>query len=109
MKQFSDLLTAKKMICLRIIGLAILFTVAATFSAVRAQTSFGQISGTVTDASGAIVPGANVTAIDPATNFTRSATTDENGFYTITNLPVATYSVAVEAINFKNPSSPKTP
>src|SRR5215204_360112 len=66
-----------------------------------AQTSFGRISGTITDSTGAVVAGATVTVSDPATNLSRTATTDESGFYTITNLPVATYGVAVEAANFK--------
>src|SRR5215203_889749 len=66
-----------------------------------AQTSFGRISGTVTDSTGAVVAGATVVASDPATNLSRTVTTDENGFYTVTNLPVATYSVAIEAPNFK--------
>src|SRR5215204_6321065 len=66
-----------------------------------AQTSFGRISGTITDSTGAVVAGATVTVSDPATNLSRTATTDESGFYTITNLPVATYGVAVEVTNFK--------
>ena len=65
------------------------------------QTSFGRISGTVTDASGAAVPNASVTVMDPSTNFTRTVTTDESGFYTVTNIPVGTYSVQVEMANFK--------
>ena len=65
------------------------------------QTSFGRISGNVTDAGGAAVPNANVTVTDPSTSFSRTATTDESGFYTVTNLPVGTYSVQVEMQNFK--------
>ncbi|HKP67808.1 MAG TPA: TonB-dependent receptor, partial [Pyrinomonadaceae bacterium] len=65
------------------------------------QTSFGRISGTVNDASGSAVPNATVTVTDPSTNFTRTATTDESGFYTVTNIPVGTYSVQVEMANFK--------
>ena len=65
------------------------------------QTSFGRISGTVSDASGAAVPNATVTVSDPSTNFTRSVTTDESGYYTVTNIPVGTYSVQVEMANFK--------
>jgi hypothetical protein len=70
-------------------------------SNILAQTSFGRISGTVTDSTGAVVAGATVIVSDPATSLTRTVTTDESGFYTVTNLPVATYSVAVEAPNFK--------
>lgn len=66
-----------------------------------AQTSFGRISGTVTDSIGAVVANATVTIADPATNFSRTVTTDDSGFYTITNLPVGTYSISVEMTNFK--------
>src|SRR5262245_61173791 len=65
------------------------------------QTSFGRISGTVTDSSGGAVPNATVTITDPSTSLSRTATTDGSGFYTVTNLPVGTYSVQVEMANFK--------
>ncbi|MEP6900607.1 MAG: TonB-dependent receptor [Actinomycetota bacterium] len=70
-------------------------------SGVLGQTSFGQVSGSVSDSAGAAVPNATVTVTNPATNFSRTATTDSNGFYTVTNLPVGTYSVSVEVQNFK--------
>jgi hypothetical protein len=57
------------------------------------QTSFGRISGNVTDAGGAAVPNASVTVTDPSTSFSRTVTTDDSGYYTVTNLPVGTYSV----------------
>ncbi|MBS1792288.1 MAG: TonB-dependent receptor [Acidobacteria bacterium] len=65
------------------------------------QTSFGRISGTVADTAGAVVAGATVTVADPATSLVRTAVTDESGFYTITNLPVGTYTVSAEMRNFK--------
>ncbi len=65
------------------------------------QTTSGRISGTVADSAGASVPNATVTVTDPSTNLTRTATTDDAGFYTITNLPVGTYNVSVEMQNFK--------
>src|SRR4029453_15230986 len=68
---------------------------------VRGQTNFGRISGTVTDTSGAVVPNATGTGKNPATNLERTATTDGEGFYTVTNLPVGTYTVSVEQTNFK--------
>ena len=65
------------------------------------QTTFGRISGTVTDANGAAVPNATVTVSNAATNFSRTASTDSSGFYTITNIPVGKYTVTVEMQNFK--------
>jgi hypothetical protein len=66
-----------------------------------AQTITGRISGTVTDASGAVLPNVTVTVRNDATQLVRTATTDENGFYVVTNLPVGTYSATVEQQGFK--------
>lgn len=79
--------------------LLLLLTIGA--GSATAQTNVGRISGTITDSTGAVVSGATVIVSDPATNLSRTVTTDESGFYTITNLPVATYTVSVEAPNFK--------
>jgi hypothetical protein len=68
---------------------------------VQGQTIFGRISGTVQDKSGAVVPNATVTVTNVGTNLVRTATTDGNGFYTVTNLPVGTYSVSAEQKGFK--------
>ena len=54
----------------------------------------GQITGTVRDSSGGVVPGVLVEATSPALiEKVRSATSDSSGQYRITNLPVGTYSV----------------
>jgi Carboxypeptidase regulatory-like domain len=66
-----------------------------------AQTIFGRISGTVTDSSGAVVPNATVTIRNNATNLERNAVTGDDGFYTVTNLPVGNYTVSVERTGFK--------
>ncbi len=66
-----------------------------------AQTSVGRISGTVKDGSGAVVPDATITVTNVATNVERTAVTDDSGFYTVTNLPVGTYSLSAERKGFK--------
>src|ERR1044072_430470 len=66
-----------------------------------AQTVVGRISGTVQDSNGAIVPNASVKVSNTANNFERSVTTDENGFYTVTNLPVGVYTVTAEQKGYK--------
>ena len=66
-----------------------------------AQTITGRISGTVTDSTGATVPGATVIIINEATQQTRNVMADSNGFYVATNLPVGNYSVSVEFQGFK--------
>ena len=65
-----------------------------------AQTS-GSISGTVTDATGAIVLGAKVTATNQATNAAKSAETNSSGAYSITNLAPGAYRVVMEKSGFK--------
>src|SRR5271170_6148664 len=60
------------------------------------QTTNGSIGGTVTDASGAAVEGAQVQAIDKDHGVQRTATTAENGTYTIPQLPPGSYDVTVQ-------------
>ena len=71
-------------------------------SAVHAQTSAinGAILGTVTDASGAAISGANVTATNTQTGYKQSATTTAEGLYRLNVLPLGEYSVAVDAQGF---------
>jgi hypothetical protein len=66
----------------------------------QAQVPTGTIVGTVTDSSGAVIPGATVTATNTGTNITTTAVTDTAGNYTVPLLQVGTYSVAVEAKGF---------
>jgi len=66
-----------------------------------AQGSFGRILGTVTDQTGAVVPGAAVTVIDTERGLTRSLTTDAAGEYNAPNLIPGNYTVRVEASGFK--------
>jgi len=68
---------------------------------VQGQTIFGRISGTVKDSNGSAVPNATVTITNAATNLVRTVTTDEDGFYTATNLPVGTYTILVSRDGFK--------
>ncbi len=57
----------------------------------------GQITGTVTDATGAIVPNVIVTARNTGTNAARQVTVNSSGLFTITDLQPASYSVEVPA------------
>jgi hypothetical protein len=69
--------------------------------AVWAQTSTSSISGTVTDPSGAAVPGAVVTATNEATGVTNRQTTTQAGVYSFASLPIGTYTISVEVSGFK--------
>ena len=54
-----------------------------------------QITGSVKDSSGAIIPGATVTARNVDTGLTRVAVTDGSGEYRLPSLPPGRYSIAV--------------
>jgi carboxypeptidase family protein len=69
--------------------------------AAAAQVNTGQISGTVKDTSGGVLPGATVTVTEVNTSSSRTVVTDEHGAYVITALPVGTYSVTVELQGFR--------
>src|SRR5215471_19519069 len=66
-----------------------------------AQTFRGTILGTVSDSSGAAVPGANVTIKNLDTGLTRTVSTSEDGTYAAPELPIGNYSVTVEKAGFK--------
>ena len=63
--------------------------------------SQGHISGTVTDASGAIVPGATVTVKNDKTGETRTVTATEDGTFSVPALQPSTYTITVTGGNFK--------
>lgn len=82
---------------------ALLYTLVislAASSAVFAQST-GTLSGSISDANGALVPGVNVTVRNSATNLTRNVTTNEEGRWTATLLPVGIYTVSYEKDGFK--------
>jgi hypothetical protein len=80
------------------VSVASIFSVRAT-----AQNALvnGEFHGTVTDASGAVIPGATVRVTNLSNGQSRLATTDNRGFYTITQLPPGDYSVAVSKQGFE--------
>jgi hypothetical protein len=61
----------------------------------------GSISGSVTDPTGAVVPGAKVAAVNTATNQEFSATTNDAGLISLRSLPPGTYKVTVTTNNFR--------
>ncbi|MFN7948493.1 MAG: carboxypeptidase regulatory-like domain-containing protein [Blastocatellia bacterium] len=78
----------------------VLLILAAFQAAAFAQTETGQISGKVTDPTGAVVTGASVTVKSPTTGATRSVTTSGEGLYNVTNLQPGIYDVTVKAQGF---------
>jgi hypothetical protein len=66
-----------------------------------AQTGSSNITGTVRDTTGAVVPGATVTAKNDATGVAATQTTNDSGLYAFTALPVGNYTITVEKQGFK--------
>jgi Carboxypeptidase regulatory-like domain len=69
-------------------------------SLAQAQISNATVLGTVTDATGAAVPGAPIQVKNIETNFTQSTVADEVGRFRIPNLPIGTYEVQASAQGF---------
>ncbi len=79
----------------------LLLAVVMTGSALWAQAERGAITGTVTDASGAAVPGAEITVTNLDTNVRSSTTSTGAGTYRVANVPPGTYNVACAKEGFK--------
>ncbi len=94
MAQDSSTLRTICVICLAIlfIGLA---------SGLDAQTTTATLSGTVRDASGAVVPGAKITLTNSATGLSRAIDANDQGYYTLTNIEPGTYELRAEHQGFK--------
>jgi hypothetical protein len=65
------------------------------------QSATGQITGTVTDSSGAIIANAPITLTSQLTGQTRTTKTSESGSYSFPLLPVSVYSIAVDQKGFR--------
>src|SRR5579862_9286780 len=83
------------------INLLCLVSIQPMFTPLKAQSFYGSIVGAVTDNSGAIVPGAKVTATNSGTNAAVSVVTDAKGEFSFANLVPAVYKLEVTASNFK--------
>lgn len=81
----------------------IFFLLSCTFT-LKAQTTYGSLSGTVTDPSGAAEPGATVTLKNMATAEQQVQTTGDTGLYSFVNLIPGQYRITVEKTGFKRVS-----
>ena len=83
--------------CVLACALAVLFSVGAW-----SQTQLATVSGTITDPSGAVVPGVAVTIVSQNIGLKRSTLTDTAGEYRFAGLPTGTYSVRIEKPGFQS-------
>lgn len=83
---------------MRLLWFVLLLLPAITFG--QTTTSTGTVRGGVVDQSGAAVPGARVTVRNQDTKAERATSTDASGQFSVSGLPIGTYTLAVEAQGF---------
>src|SRR5216110_3536582 len=76
------------------------FLVLAASGVAWPQSVQGVITGTITDPTGAVVPGATVTITNVGTNISQSTTTGGDGSYLFSLVPPGAYTIEVKAANF---------
>ncbi|MEO8130810.1 MAG: carboxypeptidase regulatory-like domain-containing protein, partial [Bryobacteraceae bacterium] len=84
---------------IRFLTLASIMLLLSTF--VVAQSDTASITGFVRDASGAVVPSANIVIRNEATGIERKTVSNPTGYFIVPNLPPALYTISVEATGFK--------
>jgi len=85
------------------------FVAVGTSSAAYGQSNVtGALSGSVTDATGAVVPGATVVLVDTGTDSTQTVKTNDEGHYTFANLKPGTYKVSASAESLKSDTTQVT-
>ena len=90
-RSFKEINMKKTLVFFSSIVLSVLF-----FSmSAMAQEQFGEIQGTVSDPNGAVVPNASVTVSGSSIGFTRTVTTNSEGYYIVRLVPPGAYSVSV--------------
>src|SRR5246500_80757 len=76
------------------------FLFSSAFSTLNAQSNSGSINGTVSDPSGAVIPGASVSIQNPVSAYSRTTTTDTTGHFHFPNVPFNPYHLAVTKDGF---------
>jgi hypothetical protein len=91
--------------------IAVLFACLVSFRTpvAMAQTFRGSIQGTITDSTGAVVPGAQVKVFSTATGLSRSVAANDRGEYVASELPLGTYSITVEKEGFRTTTLTQIP
>jgi hypothetical protein len=86
--------------CAAVLSLAVLLSVSSIYS--HAQSTYGSIAGSLTDASGASVTDANVTLTNLGTSEKRTQSSGSDGLFTFVNLFAGQYRVDIEKQGFKH-------
>lgn len=88
------------------VWIALLALVAALPAIAQTDVTTSRISGTVSDAEGAPLPGVTVEAKNQETGLTLTTVTDERGFYRLLNLPTGTYTITAGLEGFTSATRP---
>jgi len=83
-----------------LVAIPVLLVLLALPGTTYAQRTTGDLSGSVVDESGGVIPGADVTAINEASKSVRRSVTNSDGFFSFASLPAATYTVQVSIAGF---------
>ena len=96
---------ARKVTCTAFVLMSVALFICFATTPVKAQAVFGSIIGTVTDPQGAAVPNAKITVTDVRKGTSDTATTNDQGNYSVTHLIPDIYDISVTAQGFKTASS----
>src|SRR5512142_1767034 len=80
---------------------ALLLIILTSASAALAQRSTATVRGTISDATGGVLPGVTVTAVNQETGLSRTVVTNNAGVYSLPELPPGRYNVSAELQGFK--------
>lgn len=81
--------------------LALLLLIAASFSPLRAQTTTATLSGTVVDATGALIPGAEAILVNTGNGEKRTTKSNDGGVFVFAAVPTGNYDISVKMPGFK--------
>src|SRR6185437_10869816 len=84
----------------KLISTLVWIFLSATLAFAQGVGASGDIRGTITDPSGAVLPNVSVSAVDAQTGLKRTATTDAAGQFRVPNLPPASYDVSAQVSGF---------
>src|SRR5580693_10422278 len=83
-----------------VLSLGCCFVACSLLAPLAAQTTFGSITGTVTDPTGAVIPSVSVIVTNEGTNVERQVTSTSSGTFNVPNLPVGSYRLRIEVPGF---------
>lgn len=92
---------AKRVLFSFVLASALVVGLLASSEALKAQSIYGTITGTVYDPSGAVVANANVILKNVASGDIRRGVTNSDGYYSFSSVPTGSYSLTVEAAGFQ--------